>query len=49
MRLDPAHLDIDAIVHAPLRRRSRARAAFNLIVLPLIAAAGLFWLVGARP
>lgn len=48
-RIDPRRLDLDAIVHAPLRRRSRARAAFNLLILPLVAAAGLLWLVGVRP
>lgn len=31
------------------RRRSRARAFFNLIILPLLASAGLFWLAGVRP
>lgn len=43
MRSDLASVDLE---RAPLRRRSRARAAFNLFVLPLLAAAGLFWLVG---
>ncbi len=48
--IDPERLDLNAIVHAPLRRRSRLRAAINLALIfgfPGLFVAGLLWLAGA--
>lgn len=50
MRTDPTRLDLDAIVRMPPRRRSRARAAINLLGALLFAATfayGAVWLGGA--